>query len=717
MSLQDVEVKIEYRSLIDNVAKEFYIPILQEACHYKRAVGFFSSSSLVEISKGISELVKNSSSHGKPCIQLIASPKLSSEDIESIREGYRAREKVIECALYREMTEPQNQYQEKQLNYLANLIADGILDIKIAVTLSNAMLGMYHEKMGIISDSEGNRIAFSGSMNESINAFVANYETIDVFKSWTGDLDRVIKKDLAFDSMWADTEPGIKVYQFEQVTDEFISRYKKDTVVYSEYKEPEDQENIYEDELTFFRTPSGVEYYDYQKDAMDAWIKNGCCGTYDMATGTGKTFTALGSLTKLSQLMKEQIAVVIVAPYIHLVEQWVEDIEFFNVKPIIAYGYQGNRWRSEFKNAILAYNRGIRKNFCIITTNSTFISDDFQNLIKGFRKNYCFVADEAHNLGAENTRKCLPKTARYRLALSATLERHRDENGTLALRQYFGNDCINFSLKDAIDGGFLTPYYYYPCLVYLDPEELEDYNELTRKIIRCGGIAETGETSDYVEKLLIRRARIIAGCKSKIDKLIEVIEPYKEDYHMLVYCGATSYDRTDMDDDDQVRQIDEVNRRLYTQLGMKVCKFTSSEDPERRIEIKKMFVDESLQVITAIKCLDEGVNIPAINRAFILASSSNPKEYIQRRGRVLRKAEGKEYAEIYDFVTLPRKLEDVKYLDEEERKRDLNLVYREFERMMDFANTSSNPTKSDFLIAKIQETYRINKRAFKEESE
>ncbi|CUO31415.1 Predicted HKD family nuclease [Coprococcus eutactus] len=309
------------------------------------------------------------------------------------------------------------------------------------------------------------------------------------------------------------------------------------------------------------------------------------------------------------------------------------------------------------------------------------------------------------------------QTARYRLALSATLERHRDENGTLALRQYFGNDCINFSLKDAIDGGFLTPYYYYPCLVYLDPEELEDYNELTRKIIRCGGIAETGETSDYVEKLLIRRARIIAGCKSKIDKLIEVIEPYKEDYHMLVYCGATSYDRTDMDDDDQVRQIDEVNRRLYTQLGMKVCKFTSSEDPERRIEIKKMFVDESLQVITAIKCLDEGVNIPAINRAFILASSSNPKEYIQRRGRVLRKAEGKEYAEIYDFVTLPRKLEDVKYLDEEERKRDLNLVYREFERMMDFANTSSNPTKSDFLIAKIQETYRINKRAFKEESE
>lgn len=715
MSLRDVDIKIEYRSLIDNVAKEFYIPLLNEACLYKRAVGFFSSSSLVEISKGISGLIKNCNAGRGACIQLIASPKLSQDDIEAIRTGYKAREKIIEVALCREMIEPQNSYQAERLNYLANLIADGFLDIRIAVTESDDVMGMYHEKMGIIEDSEGNRVAFSGSMNESFNAFMSNYETIDVFKSWTGDLERVEKKEFAFQSMWVDTEPGIKVYRFEYVTDEFINRYRRECIDYLNYDEPEDVGEICEEDFSFFRTPVNIEYFDYQKDAMAAWIKNKCCGIYDMATGTGKTYTALGSLTKLSQLMRGQLAVVIVVPYIHLVEQWIEDIECFNVKPIVAYGYQGNRWRIEFKNAVEAYNRGLKRHFCIITTNATFITEDFQNILKGFKKNFCFVADEAHNLGAEKIRKCLPKTARYRLALSATLERNRDEQGTFALRRFFGRDCINFSLDDAIAGGFLTPYYYYPEVVSLNQDELEKYNEITKKIIKFEGKTKEGEKNDYIEKLLIERARIIAGCKAKIDKLVEVIEPFKEDHHMLVYCGATKYDRTDISDNDQIRQIDEVNRILCQKLGMKVRKFTSSEDAVTRIEIKKMFIDESLQVITAIKCLDEGVNIPAINRAFILASSTNPKEYIQRRGRVLRKADGKRYAEIFDFITLPRKLEEVKYLNEEERKRDLSLVCREFERMVDFARSSSNPSKTDFLIQEIQDQYRINKRIFKEE--
>ena len=712
MSLRDVDIKFEYRSLIDEVTEEFYVPLLHEACAYKRAVGFFASSSLIEIANGISALIKNNDDP-KSCIQLIASPKLIPEDIEAIRTGYATREQVIEKSLYREMKEPKDSYQTEKLNYLANLIADGFLDIKIAVTESDNRMGMYHEKMGIIADKEGNRIAFSGSMNESLNAFVSNYETIDVFKSWTGDAERVKKKESAFLSMWADTEPGIRVYQFENVTDEFIRRYKKETVEYSNYLEPEEVTN--EENILFFKTPDKVKYYNYQKNAMDAWIKNGCCGIYDMATGTGKTYTALGSLTKLSQLMKEQLAVVVVVPYIHLVEQWVEDIKYFNVKPIIAYGYQGNKWRTEFKNAVLSYNRKVKKNFCIITTNATFVSEDFQIILREFRRNFCFVADEAHNLGAEHIRQCLPKTAKYRLALSATLERHRDEQGTLALRRYFGKDCIHFSLNDAIREEFLTPYYYYPKVVHLDSDELEEYNELTQKIIKAGEAYNDDKTSDYVEQLLIKRARIIAGCRRKIDKLVEVIAPFKSDYHMLVYCGATKYDRTDLSDDDQVRQIDEVNARLCQDLGMKVRKFTSSEDMTTRTEIKRMFVDELIQVITAIKCLDEGVNIPAINRAFILASSTNPKEYIQRRGRVLRKSEGKSYAEIYDFITLPRRLDDVKYLNTEARKRDLNLVCREFKRMRDFANSAQNPADTDFLIQKIQDEYRINKREFKEE--
>ena len=318
--------------------------------------------------------------------------------------------------------------------------------------------------------------------------------------------------------------------------------------------------------------------------------------------------------------------------------------------------------------------------------------------------------DEAHNFGAKRLSSLLPLKARYRLALSATIERHHDEEGTNALKNYFGHTpCISFTLSEAIQKGFLTKYYYYPVLVYLNEEERENYNEYTRKIIRYGGAKkENREQNSYVEKLLIERARIIAGCREKVDKLIEIMEPYQNDNYILVYCGATRYD-LDMGDGDDIKQIDIVTRKLHDVYGMRVHKFTSSENKEERADIKEMFQDgESLQVITAIKCLDEGVNIPAIKKAFILASSTNPKEYIQRRGRVLRKFPGKEYAEIFDFITLPRPLEDVELCSPDELNFDLTLVRKEFVRMMDFAATARNPSSISELRDNILSAYNQN---------
>ena len=703
MSLQDCEIKSEYRSLIDNVAKDFYVPLLKEATSYKRAVGFFSSSVLVEISKGIGGLIRNG---GK--IKIIASPHFSDEDIKAIRQGYSQRVDICRKAVLRELREPENEFQADRLNYLSNLIADGYLGIKIAVTESDTMMGMYHEKMGIITDAEGNRVAFSGSMNDSANALLANYETIDVFTSWSSDEKRVSNKEASFAAIWDGYEPGIKTMEFDEVSEEMIRKYRRAPVDYKTYNADRDIVPQIEKTCTFFRVPDYLDFFWYQKDAMDNWIKANGCGIFDMATGAGKTYTALGAITKLSQLLNENIAVVIVAPYQHLVEQWVEDLVKFNVMPIIAYSYPGQKWREQFKTAVSAYNVDAIKNFCIISTNATFASDDFQTIIKKFRRNFCFVVDEAHNFGAKKLSSLLPKKARYRLALSATIERYRDEEGTAALKTYFGaRPCIQFTLKDAIDNGFLTPYYYYPIVTYLNAEELENYNDLTKKIIKCGGASkENCERNPHVELLLIQRARIIAGCRSKVDGLIKAIEPFKNDNYILVYCGATKYDRNDLDDTSQIKQIDEVNYRLYNELGMRVRKFTSSEDKEAREDIRAAFASgEELQVITAIKCLDEGVNIPAIKKAFILASSTNPKEYIQRRGRVLRKAPGKEYAEIFDFITLPRPLEEVKYCSPREIEYDLTLVRKEFERMKDFADTARNPFEIDSVKAMIENTY------------
>ena len=700
MSLKEVALKIEYRSLLDDITKEFYIPLLERAVVYKRAVGFFSSSSLVNISRGISGLIRNG---GK--IKLVISPNISDEDLKAVREGYKNRDQVIKETLLKALLTPENENQKDRLNYLANLIESGFLDIKVAVTEKNTNIGLYHEKMGIIIDSEGNRVAFSGSMNETANAFFVNYESIDVFRSWTNEEERVKIKEKAFDSIWENNEHGIHVYEFKEVSDAFISKYKTHNLNCRSYQEKEEK-SAARRENQFFRVPEKVKFYEYQKDAMKEWFDNGCRGIYDMATGTGKTFTALGSISKLSEALDDSLAVIIVVPYLHLVKQWLEDIYEFNVTPIVACSSSlGKDWRKKFYNSIQSYNYGIEKHFCVITTTATFSTEDFQNNIKKFRKDFCLVVDEAHNLGATKNRKMLPSTARYRLALSATIKRHNDEEGTKALQQFFGKTCISFSLKEAIKKNFLTSYYYYPVIVHLNSDELEEYQFLTKQLSRL--LASKTVEDEQVERLLIKRARIIAGCKEKVDKIVEIMKNFKKDSHMLVYCGATKYENIDKADDDDIRQIEEVTRRLGLELNMRVRKFTSAESPEERQEIKEMFLNRTIQAITAIRCLDEGVNIPAISRAFILASSTNPKEYIQRRGRVLRKHPGKEFAEIYDFITLPRPLDSVRYCSEEEKKYDRSLLEREFERMIDFADAARNPFEVDGLKLKLKDLYQI----------
>ena len=704
MSLSDLHIAKEYRNLKCDVINDFYIPILSNAVMYKRAVGFFNSAALYEMAIGLKHLVER---QGK--MELIVSPRLTEEDIQSISLGYKTREEVIEKALLRDFEEPKNKTEFRKLNLLANLIAEGVLDIKVAFKINANSAGIFHEKMGIVIDAEGNKVAFTGSMNETYSGLLQNYESIDVFCSWRDeDYDRVNIKENAFDNLWDNLDTAMEVIPFPKVAVERLNSYKveKTEPLCAEIQNEDDSQDV------FFKIPDDVDLYDYQREAIESWKNNNYCGIFDMATGAGKTFTALGALSALSKNLNNHIAVVIVAPYQHLVEQWVEDIIQFNVKPIVAYSYPGQKWRKQFSDAVTAYNVGAIDNFCIIATNATFSLNDFQSILQKFKKNFAFVVDEAHNFGAVKLSSLLPRKARYRLALSATIERFRDEEGTNKLRKYFGKTCISFSLKEAIQKGFLTSYYYHPIVVYLNADEYEQYQEITKTIIRNGGASQENiDKNPYIEMLLIKRARIISGCKEKVSKLVEVMKPYRTDNYILVYCGATKYDNdsSDLKDDDEVRQIEEVNKRLYYELGMKVHKFTSEESKEERDEIKRMFASGTeLQVITAIKCLDEGVNIPSIKKAFILASSTNPKEYIQRRGRVLRRAKGKEYAEIFDFITLPRPLEEVQFCSEEELSCDLSLVRKEFLRMIDFAETARNPFEIDKLKENIQNAYNQN---------
>lgn len=710
MSLKEIQFKREYRSFQNDIVNEFYIPALKEAVLYQRAVGFFSSSSLNLIAKGIENICNN---NGK--IQIVASPKLSKEDIEEISKGYKERE-IIERALIRELKNPISEEEKKNLSLISQLIANNYLDIKIAIVKSKEQLAMYHEKVGIITDKEGNKIAFSGSMNESENAFYNNYESFDVFCSWTNDNDRVKDKSMSFQSIWDDYEPGIKTIPFPNAAREKLLKYQSSNVA------KEDKNGDEQKDKNFF-LPDDFKIRDYQRKAIQNWENNNFKGIYDMATGTGKTLTALASAEYLYRKKHRRLGIIVIVPYQHLVTQWEEDIVRFGLDPIEGFSASKQKnWRNRLQDTINLFNFKRKDTFCFITTNATFCTEFVRNVINDLENDILIIADEAHNLGAANTQSYLPDNIKYRLALSATIDRHRDSNGTNVLYNYFGKKCITYSLKDAIDNNMLTKYYYYPVVVTLSESELDDYRTITSQIVKSlkeknGKMVQT----DRTKALLIQRSRIVAVAEDKIRKLKMKIEPYKDKNHILVYCGTGKLNEDDYSEEinrTEISQIELVCKVLGNDLGMRVGRFTSNESAAEREIIKEKFSEgDMLQTLVAIKCLDEGVNIPSIATAFILASSTNPKEYVQRRGRVLRKYPGKSYAEIYDFITLPCEVENINQLPNNVLTCTKGLVKNEIIRMLDFYEISENPAEANGLILKLKESFNISEKEMREEDE
>lgn len=716
MSLKDCFFHPEYRTLREDVVENFFIPLLKEAYCYKRAVGYFSSSALVEISKGLTYIVKK---NGR--IQIVTSPHLSDEDIDAIKKGYEKKEDLLEKKILEEIenNEITDDYSLQRLNLLTNLIALGILDIKIAF-LDNPeekTIGMYHEKLGIIEDEEGNKIAFSGSINETENALRTNYEVFDVYSNWKDDdsKERFRLKEDAFDRIWNDTEKGISVFHFQSVEDALLKKYKKSDVDLSiddkEFSKKSRNPNIPQ-------IPDDIELFSYQKKAVENWEKQNFRGIFDMATGTGKTLTGLGAITQLAKVKNGRLAVIIVCPFTHLVNQWVEDIRRFNINPIIGFSQSSQKdWEQRLERSIFnqKYLKDKKGFFCFITTNASFSRKKTQEIINKITDTpILLVADEAHNVGSSSIIKLLDDRFEYRLALSATLDRHMDDAGTEQLYKFFGEKCISYPLALAIEEKKLTPYKYFPILVSLSDEELRKYFEETDKLAQFVKKDSNGKVflTKEGEMIALRRARIVAGASEKIERLKEVIYPYKNEFNILVYCGATNYSdgETYISDEyeDSERQISVIVKLLGNDLKMSVSKFTADEKSEDRKQILERFsAGDSLQALVAIKCLDEGVNVPSIKTAFILASTTNPKEYIQRRGRVLRKFKGKEYAEIYDFVTLPVALSETPNLTIEQLKKLQTLVKNEISRMEEFSKLSLNPIKSQDLILDMKKLYHI----------
>ena len=679
MSLKEIPLKYEYRSDGANLVKDFYTPCLRNATQYWRAVGYFTSNGLALNVKGLSTFIR----HGGQ-MNLVTGPKLMSDDIEAIQRGYNEKEQNIDPSLDCSF----EQVSHDRLMLLTWLIAHGYLNIKIAYSSDSNITyphAIYHEKTGVFLDENHNAVAFSGSSNETVGGLLSNFESIDVHWSWNDTQERVQQKMDNFTRLWGNDTNKLEVIDFLTAVAEELLIHQP--VYETAQVETPDKPKIIEQTVPYL--PKDIVLRKYQSEAIDAWFENGCRGLWEMATGTGKTITALSALAKLRE-EKDHLFVVIACPYQHLVDQWAEEAIRFGFDPILAYK-SSTSWVNRLNTALVRYNYGVCDVVCTITTQTTFIAETMQKLLSKLKRSAVLVADEVHHLGAERSRKRLTDVFNYRLGLSATPNRWFDESGTAALKTYFGDTVYEFSLNKAIKKGYLCPYYYHPHLVELTDEEFEAYERLTERISKLYHQVESGETSEALERLLIERATLLNRAENKLTKLAELLTDKTDSlHHTLFYCAPG-------------RIVPVLE--LLTDLGLRVAKFTAEESAAERQELLKMFASGHLQALVAMKCLDEGVDVPSTRTAYILASSSNPKEFIQRRGRILRQSAGKEYAEIHDLIAVPPV--DYQQYPTAKFRTERKIIGRELERFNEFAGMALNKFEARDKIWELAKDYNL----------
>jgi DNA phosphorothioation system restriction enzyme len=689
MGLRDLGINDSYRTGSQNLVRDFYRPCLGAAVRYDRAVGYFTSTSLAAAADGLRPFLERSDSR----MRLIASPALTDEDVEAIESGYDLRE-VVRNAIDREIARDVPDAVSQRLQLLTWLIAHDRLELKLAIVRNQQRIGIYHEKLGVFSDGD-DTVVFVGSANESASGLLANFESVEVFRSWlNGESERVRRRVSDFEALWSDQTPGLSVLEFSDASQQkLLSRYEPSMEAGDEFVETEGA--IGSDG---FRSPSTLELRRYQKDAIRAWWEADGIGIWEMATGTGKTITALAAMAALWNASREDqsLLVVVTVPYQHLADQWAIEARKFGASPILAYEGQA-KWSGQLDAALAATAGGRPRLTLVIAVNATFCSTAFQERLRLVPGALALVSDEVHTTGATRMRQVLPASAQFRLGLSATPERHLDTEGTEAVRSYFGDSVYQLGLKRAIELGALVPYRYFPIIIELTEDELDEYVELTKKIANALGRNTDVDPDDApsgVDLLLFKRARLIGSASNKIQALRDAISPYRRETHTLVYCADRTGDSP---------QLNQVLALLGSELGIHVNTFTAEEDRETRKMLLDRFTDGELQALAAIRCLDEGVDVPATQRAFILASSQNPRQFIQRRGRVLRQSPGKTSADIYDFLVSPPDLSDDPAVFELERK----LVGRELLRALELCDAATNSAEALTQLRPLRDRYDL----------
>ena len=672
--LADIPLKTSYHRGEDDIAQEFYLPCMAQSARYRRAVGFFRSSVFIIAWPELRGFVQRG---GR--MEILCSNVLSSQDVEALQAGYRDR--VIEGLGGRLTIEVQALLDDAVLReparILAALVAAGTIEFRIALVPSADGHGsahrMFHDKVGVFYDDFDNRVLFKGSMNETWYGLSGdgNIESVDVAASWMGnrDVERIDREEGYLSTLWANRYDGVETLPFPAVAQERLSQASD-----------ADWEETLERSLLDDRTRNSDALpprtlRPHQSAGLASWTANDRRGVLAFATGSGKTFTALTAMREA--LARGEVPIVVV-PDRTLFSQWQREISsgLADANPVllrVGAGHSG--WRDSLT---LWTSPGGSQRLVLATLRTASGQDFLSRLVGG--EHLMLVVDEVHNAGAPQSSRLL-RDASFgpRLGLSATPERAGDPEGTARILDFFSGVLEpRYNLNDAIRDGVLCRYFYHPHSVVLSRTEMADWREISERVGRLYAQIQNGDSTpqlrDRWRMLLIERARIVKKASGKIALARRVIQDHFEDgQQWIVYC----------DDLDQLQLV----TASIADLGLNPLPYHSAMSGDRVATLR--WLERQGGIVTSIRCLDEGVDIPSVTHALILASSRNPREFIQRRGRVLRTstATGKFTAHIHDAIVIPRR---------NEHSDDLSppdpITAGEVARALEFAENAENPS-------------------------
>lgn len=712
--LSDCHFLHSYTSGYDE-PKEFFTEALIESKNFDLGLGFFSSSGIRSLAYGFALFIANG---GK--MRIVINNILSPEDKSAIEKG---QTEIIDSFEDRIITDIQKltsvlSKEDKQFfDCLSYLIS--IKRIEFVATLSTKG-GLAHDKYGIFTDSKGNKVAFIGSANFSMNALELNGETITVFTS-PEDNARINEYQSLFDSSWKDDTPHLIHIPIEKV--KAVIHKEHHDVDLSDLLSYEASMRIGETKLSE-RLIEKIEVKEQeprfpfpeerqiQIDAFNAWVKNDRKGIFAMATGSGKTVTALNCILKQYRETGYYKAIIVV-PTQTLALQWEKEAGAFNFQNIIS-SHTSKGWKDSLSRYTTRSFINQKVNVIFITTYATFIRKTVQDFVaqtKGI-ESFIYVADEVHNIGSPSVLAKLPDNINYRIGLSATPERVYDESGSKRMYQFFNSYppeyTFRFTMMQAIDSDILCHYTYSPVFVKLTTNEMEEYERITNQL-RPFIDPDTGKYSDDANWLLMKRKRIIHKAENKkiaIARLLDSLNAENKLAYAFVFVpegyeerNYSERDYYDIDESD-IHIIDEY-ADMFKRGGYSYHKYISGVDDAP--SILRSFADGDIKILLSMKCLDEGVDIPRAEYAIFCSSTGNPRQFVQRRGRVLRKCKGKKSATIWDLVVVPPEVST------DSSDVDRNMFMGEVRRIVNFAALADNQIEILYgELKRICEQLRIN---------